>query len=122
MEEITQILNSIKKHTEKEAELHMTNRTIGRAYVRFNGKQNKTIWIANAFPRAEYATYVDRKGNVQSYTNSSNHTYMNDGDVISKNSTWGRILLTEHDGSHKQLIRSTLISMDILLSIHLRFL
>lgn len=99
MEDIKAILNSIKRHTDVEADKGVLNRSIGRSSVDVGRQLNKTIWITNTDFKSDYDHYVDRVGNVHSVSRPTTHTYTGDGPTVCKNRELGIILMENHSGS-----------------------
>lgn len=99
MENIEEILNSIKQHTDVEADKGVLNRSIGRSSVNVGRQINKTIWITNTDFRSNYEHYVDRGGNVHSVSRPTPHTYTGDGATVCKNRELGIILMENYSGS-----------------------
>lgn len=100
MENIKDILNSIKRHTDVEADKGVLNRSIGRSSVDVGRQLNKTIWITNTDFKSDYDHYVDRVGNVHSVSRPTTHTYTGDGPTVCKNRELGIILMENHSGSY----------------------
>ena len=100
MENIKDILNSIKRHTDAEADKGVLNRSVGRSSVNIERQGNKTIWITNLKTGPNYDYYTDRVGNVHSVSRPTTHTYTGDGLTICKNHELGTILMENHTGRH----------------------
>ena len=100
MENIKDILISIKKHTDIEADKGVLNRSIGRSSVNIVGQGDKTIWITNTDFKSDYDHYVDRVGNVHSVSHPTTHTYIGDGPTVCKNRELGIILMDNHSGRY----------------------
>ena len=100
MEDIKDILNSIKKHTDVEADKGVLNRSVGRSSVNIVGQGDKTIWITNTDFKSDFDHYVDRIGNVHSVSHQTTHTYIGDGPTVCKNRELGIILMDNYSGRH----------------------
>lgn len=100
MEDIKDILNSIKKHTDVEADKGVLNRSVGRSSVNIERQGNKTIWITNLKTASNYDHYTDRVGNVHSVSHPTTHTYTGDGPTVCKNHELGTILMENHSGRY----------------------
>lgn len=99
MENIKDILNSIKNHTDAESDNGVQNRSVGRSSVKLGRMGNKTIWITNTTTQSNYDHYTDRIGNVHSVEHPTMHTYTKDGPTVSKNKELGIILMDNHTGT-----------------------
>ena len=84
MEDIKAILNSIKKHTDVEADKGVLNRSVGRSSVNIERQGNRTIWITNTTIKSNFDHYTDRVGNVHSVSRQTTHTYMEMGQRYAK--------------------------------------
>ena len=100
MEDIKAILNSIKEHTDVEADKGVLNRSIGRSSVIMDRQGNKTIWITNTTYKSDFDYYTDRVGNVHGVSRPTTHTYIGDGPTVCKNHELGTILMENHSGRH----------------------
>ena len=100
MEDIKDILNSIKRHTDFEADNGVLNRSVGRSSVNIERQGNKTVWITNYKTGPNYDYYTDRVGNVHSISHPTTHTYTGDGPTVCKNHELGTILMENHSGRH----------------------
>ena len=100
MEDIKNILDSIKQHTTAEADAYASNRTIGRGRVKIGKMPEKTVWVANTGYQSSNRYYTTGDGRVESLANSSIHTYTGDGTVISKNTAPGRLIMENYSGTH----------------------
>ena len=98
MENIKDILRSIKRHTDAEAEKGVLNRTIGRSSVNIERQGEKTIWLTNTTIKSNYDYVADRVGMIHSSARSPMHTYTADGPTVCKNTAWGRILMENYSG------------------------
>ncbi len=79
MENIKDILNSIKRHTDAEADKGAQNRSIGRSLVKIGMQGTKNVWLTNTKVQPNYDHYVDNCGMVHGVAHSSIHTYTEDG-------------------------------------------
>lgn len=113
MEDIKAILNSIKKHTDVEADKGVLNRSVGRSSVNIERQGNRTIWITNTTIKSNFDHYTDRVGNVHSVSRQTPHTYTGDGPTVCKNTVWGRILMENHSGKHSFLVPAGRINAEI---------
>lgn len=113
MEEIKDILDSVKKHTEIESAKMALNRTIGRSLVKIGKVPEKVVWIANVGYQTTNQRYTTEDGRVEVITNPTVHTYIGDGVVISKNTTQGRILMNNYSGSYSFMAPVGKLTMDI---------
>ena len=114
MEDIKDILSSIKQHTTAEANAYATNRTIGRGRVKIGKVPEKTIWVANVGYQSSNRYYTTGDGRVESVSNASVHTYTGDGaTVISKNTAPGRLIMENHSGTHQYVAPDGRLSMEI---------
>ena len=100
MEDIKDILSSIKQHTDVEADKGVLNRSVGRSSVNIERLGNKTIWITNTTYKSNYDHYTDRVGNVHSVSRPATHTYTGDGPTVCKNHELGTILMENHSGRY----------------------
>lgn len=114
MEEIKDILDSIKKHTKAEADAYAMNRTIGRGLVKIGRVPQKVVWLANVGYQTTNQRYTTEDGRVEVIMNSSVHTYTGDGVVISKNTAQGRYLMENYCGSFSFVAPVGRLTMDIL--------
>lgn len=114
MEDIKNILDSIKQHTTAEANAYAINRTIGRGRVKIGKTGEKTIWVANVGYQSSNSYYTTSDGRVESVSNSSVHTYTGDGaTVISKNTAPGRLIMENYSGTHPYMAPAGRLSMEI---------
>lgn len=104
MENIKDILKSIKRHTDAEADKSVLNRTIGRSSVCIERQGEKTIWITNTTIKSNYDYVADRVGMIHSAARSPMHTLTTDGPTVCKNTAWGRILMENHSGTHTFMV------------------
>ncbi len=104
MENIKDILNSIKRHTDAEADKSVLNRTIGRSSVNIDRQGYKTIWLTNTTIKSNYDYVADRVGMIHSAARSPMHTYTADGPTVCKNTAWGRILMENYSGTHTFMV------------------
>ena len=100
METVKDVLKSIKKHTEVEADKGALNKSIGRSSVKIENQEIQTVWITNTTYKPNFDHHVDRVGNVKSVPHPTIHTYTGDGPTVCKNTEWGRILTENYSGSH----------------------
>lgn len=100
MENIKDILNSIKRHTDVEADKGAQNRSIGRSLVKIGMQGTKNVWLTNTKVQPNYDHYVDNCGMVHGVAHSSIHTYTEDGPTVFKNSELGQILMYNCSGIH----------------------
>ena len=100
MEDIKAILNSIKEHTDVEADKGVLNRSIGRSSVNIEKQGDKTIWITNTTYKSDYDYYTDRVGNVHGVSRPTTHTHIGDGPTVCKNKELGIILMENHSGRY----------------------
>lgn len=100
MENVREIINSIKKHTDAEADKGAQNRSIGRSLVKIGLQNAKNVWITNTKVQSNYDRYVDNSGMVHGFAHSSIHTYTEDGPTVFKNSELGQILMYNCSGIH----------------------
>lgn len=100
MENIEDILSSIKQHTDVEADKGVLNRSVGRSSVNIDRLGDKTIWITNTTYKSNYDHYTDRVGNVHSVSRPTTHTYTGDGPTVCKNHELGTILMENHSGRY----------------------
>ena len=113
MEEIKDILNSIKQHTSAEAKHSAINRTIGRGRIKIGNMPEKTIWVANAGYESTNRYYTTGDGRVESVSSSSVHTYTGDGAVISKNIAPGRLIMEHYSGTYPYTAPAGSMKMEI---------
>ena len=113
MENIKDILRSIKRHTDAEAEKGVLNRTIGRSSVNIERQGEKTIWLTNTTIKSNYDYVADRVGMIHSSARSPMHTYTADGPTVCKNTAWGRILMENYSGKHSFMVPAGLIRAEI---------
>ena len=115
MEDIKNILDSIKQHTTAEAEVNATNRTIGRGRIRIGNSPEKTVWVANVGYKSSNSYYTTGDGRVESISNANVHTYIGKGEtVISKNIAPGRLIMENFCGIHPYMAPVGRLSMEIL--------
>lgn len=101
MEDIREILNSIKQHTTAEADAYATNRTIGRGRIKLDKTSERTIWVANVGYQSANSYYTTGDGRVGNISNGV-HTYQGGGEaVISKNTAPGRLIMENYGGTHQ---------------------
>lgn len=114
MEDIKDILSSIKQHTTAEADANATNRTIGRGCVKIGNTPERTIWVANVGYQTTNQYYTTNDYRVGSVSSSNVHTFKDDGaTVISKNTAPGRLLMENYSGKHSYMAPAGRMSMDI---------
>lgn len=114
MEEVKDILNSIKQHTTAEANAYATNRTIGRGRVKIGTMLEKTIWVANVGYQSSNRYYTTGDGRVGSVSSSIVHTYSGDAStVISKNTAPGRLIMENYSGTHQYVAPAGRLTMEI---------
>ena len=113
MEDIKNILDSIKQHTTAEADAYASNRTIGRGRVKIGKMPEKTVWVANTGYQSSNRYYTTGDGRVESLANSSIHTYTGDGTVISKNTAPGRLIMENYSGTHPYVAPAGRLTMEI---------
>ena len=114
MEDIKDILSSIKQHTTAEANAYATNRTIGRGRVKIGNVPEKTIWVANVGFQSSNRYYTTGDGRIDSVSSANVHTYTGDGaTVISKNTAPGRLIMENHSGTHSYMAPVGRLSMEI---------
>jgi hypothetical protein len=113
MEHLKDIINSIKKHTDAEADKNVLNRSIGRSSVNIERQGNRTVWITNTTSQSNYDRYVDGVGRVHGVARPSIHTYTEDGPTVCKNTAWGRILMENHSGKHSFNVPAGRINAEI---------
>lgn len=91
-EKLTDILNRIKFHVAEENKQHVRNRSIGRAFAKFdNGEQQ--VWILPRPYKPVHQQYVMRNLMVHSVkTSNYPDTLTSDGAAVAKNMQIGRIL------------------------------
>ena len=114
MEEIKDILDSIKKHTTAEADAYALNRTIGRGLVKIGRVPQKVVWVANVGYQTTNQRYNTEDGRVEVIMNPTVHTYTGDGVVISKNTAQGRYLMENYSGSFSFVAPAGRLTMDVL--------
>lgn len=101
MEEIKDILDSIKQHTTAEADANAINRTIGRGRVKVGGAAERTIWVANFDYQSSNRYYTTNDGRVEGVSSGKVHTYQVGGElVISKNIAPGRLIMEHYSGTY----------------------
>ena len=114
MEDIKDILNSIKQHTTAEANAYATNRTIGRGRVKIGKVPEKTIWVANVGYQSNNSYYTTGDGRIESVSNANVHTYIGGGaTVISKNTAPGRLIMENYSGKHTYVAPAGHLTMEI---------
>lgn len=101
MEDISEIIQDISKHTSEERQERVLNRTIGRSHIKLkkNGR-DMVIWVTNRESKGNiYHTFTQDYrliGEKKPYTDTLTSGYT----VTSKNTTWGRILLENFCGNN----------------------
>lgn len=113
METIKDVIESIRKHTDTEADKGALNRSIGRSSVNIERQGNRIVWLTNTTIKSNYDHYVDRVGNVHSVSHPSIHTYTGDGIPVCKNTAWGRILMENYSGKHSFMVPAGKINAEI---------
>lgn len=113
MENIKDILRSIKRHTDTEADKGVLNRTIGRSSVYIDRQGEKTIWLTNTTVKSNYDYVADRVGMIHSAARTPMHTYTADGPTVCKNTAWGRILMENYSGKHSFMVPAGQIKAEI---------
>lgn len=113
MENIKDIINSIKKHTDAEADKGAQNKSIGRSFVNIERQGNRTVWITNTTTKSNYDYYSDGVGRVHGVAHTAVHTYTGDGPTVCKNTAWGRILMENTSGKHSFNVPAGRITAEI---------
>ena len=114
MEDIKDILDSIKQHTTAEEDANAINRTIGRGRVKVGKTLEKTIWVANVGYQSSNRYYTTDDGRVESVSSGNVHTYQSRGElVISKNVAPGRLIMEHYSGTYPYTAPAGQMEMEI---------
>lgn len=117
MESPKNIIDSIKKHADKEINEAKPNQAICRGLVKI-GNTETAVWVTNkGIERRRDTTYYG-DGSVKSINDSWTDALITDGPTISKNHAYGLILQYKYEGEYDPVVNGRRIHIKVLNSAH----